>query len=245
MNNTVPFPEQKRPDDSDKQPAGPPPPTGWDRFTTRAIDWTGNRIEDILDAPTYGWTGMATWLKALIILTGSVLGLLAAWWGVTALIDAVRSATWHSHDTGLIATMHQPVRGYLQTHSAALPVSATTAYATWQLFGAASFILSWWSGATGARLTWTVWGASAVGMIWAASPASGRTVATGLAVLTWTAASTLALSGLTLRSPSFVHVHNDVQPPPVLVRPNIHLPQPVVERVEINGRELRPAERDN
>lgn len=243
MNNTVPFPEQKRRDDNE-QPTTPPP-TGWERFADRAVNWASDRIEDILDAPTYGWTGMATWLKTLIILTGTALILWAAWWGITALIGAVHAAEWQSQGTGLIATMHQPVRDYLQTHSTALPVSAATAYAAWQFFGAASFVLSWWSGATGARLTWTVWGAATVGMIWADSPASGRTVATGLAVLTWTAASTLALSGLTLRSPSFVHVHNGVQPTPVHVRPHIHLPQPVVERVEINGRELRRVDRDN
>ncbi|MGY5031279.1 hypothetical protein ACWC9U_10175 [Streptomyces sp. 900116325] len=75
-----------------------------------------------------------------------------------------------------------------------------------------------------------------------ASPATGRTLATGLAALTWAAASTLALRGLTLRPSSFEHVHNDIQTPPVHVRPDRHLSQPVVERVEINGRELRSAD---
>ncbi|WP_406370272.1 hypothetical protein OH781_03890 [Streptomyces sp. NBC_01550] len=127
--------------------------------------------------------------------------------------------------------------GLPPAHTAELPVSATTAYTAWQLFGTASFIASWWLRATGARLTWTAWGATTTGMIWAASPATGRTVATGLAVLTWAAVSTLALRGLSLRSSSFVHVHNDVQSPPVHVRPDIHVPQPLVERVE--GRDLR------
>ncbi|MFJ7078969.1 hypothetical protein [Streptomyces sp. NPDC098781] len=123
--------------------------------------------------------------------------------------------------------MLNPVHN-LQIHTAELPVSATTAYAAWQLFGTASFIASWWLCATGARLTWTAWGAATTGMIWAASPATGRTVATGL-----------ALRSLSLRSSSFVHVHNDVQPTPVQIRPDIHVPQPLVERVEINGRDLR------
>ncbi|MFE4653605.1 hypothetical protein [Streptomyces sp. NPDC056707] len=76
-------------------------------------------------------------------------------------------------------------------------------------------------------------------MICAASPATGRTVATGLAILTCAAASTLALRGLSLRSSSFVHVHNDVQPTPVQIHSDIHVPQPRVERVEINGPDLR------
>ncbi|MFE5110690.1 hypothetical protein [Streptomyces sp. NPDC056663] len=238
MNNTVPFPEQKRRDDIE-QPATPPPPTGWQRFADRAVDWAGDRIEEILDVPIYGLKGLATWLKTLIILTGTALILWAAWWGITALIDAVRAAAWHSQGTGLIATMHQPVWDYLQTHTAELPVSATTAYTAWQLFGTASFIASWWLRATGAPPTWTAWGAATTSMIWAASPATGRTVATGLSVLSWAAVSTLARRGLSLRSSSFVHVHNDVQSPPVHVRPDIHVPQPLVERVEINGRDLR------
>ncbi|MGW1734283.1 hypothetical protein [Streptomyces sp. NPDC001999] len=241
MNNTVHFPEQKRRDDSE-QPETPPPPTGWQRFADRAVDWASDRIEEILDAPTYGWRGTATWLKALIILTGSALVLWAAWWCITALVGAVRAAEWQSQGTGLIVTMQQPVWDYLQAHTAELPVSATTAYAAWQLFGAASFIASWWLRATGARLTWVLWGACTTGMIWAASPATGRSLAAGLAALTWAGASTLALRSLTLRPSSFVHVHNDVQSPPVHVRPDIHLPQPVVERVEINGRELRSAD---
>ena len=36
-------------------------------------------------------------------------------------------------------------------------------------------------------------------MVWSQTPATGREVATGLAVLAWTAASTLALRGLSLR----------------------------------------------
>ncbi|WP_331755883.1 hypothetical protein [Streptomyces sp. NBC_01643] len=238
MNNTVPFPKQDRRDDNE-QPTAPPPPAGWVRFADRAVDWAGDCIEDILDAPTFGWRGMATWLKIFIILTGTVLILWAAWWGITALIGAVRAAEWQSQGTGLIATMHQPVWDYLQTHTAELPVSATTVYAAWQLFGTASFIASWWLRATGARLTWTAWGAATTGMIWAASPATGRTIAAGLAVLTWAAASTFALCGVSLRSSSSVHVHNDVQPTPVQVRSDIHVPQPLVGRVEINGRDLR------
>ncbi|OEJ36338.1 hypothetical protein [Streptomyces agglomeratus] len=243
MNNTVPFPRRNKHGENQNEDAlAPVPASRWRQFTDRAGDWAIDRLEEILDAPSDGWSGAATWIKILTVLAGGILSLLALRWGITALIDAVRGAQWDPPGTGLVATLHQPVWEYLRTHSAALPASTTTLYATWQLFGGISFLLAWWLRATGARLTWTAWGAATTAMIWAASPAPGRTIAAGLAVLAWTAASTLALHGLSLRSTSFVHVHNDVQPTPIQVRPTIHVPPPVVERMEINGRELRSAD---
>lgn len=64
----------------------------------------------------------------------------------------------------------------------------------------------------GARLTWTLWGAATIAMTWATAPTDSRTIATGITVLAWTAASTLALHGWTLRPSAFVHVHTT--PPP-------------------------------
>ncbi|WP_331741433.1 hypothetical protein OG760_37670 (plasmid) [Streptomyces sp. NBC_00963] len=63
--------------------------------------------------------------------------------------------------------------------------------------------------------------------MWSAAPADGRTVATAIAVLAWTIASTLALHGLSLRP-----VVNNFPPPAqafqpqIEIRPEIHIPAP-------------------
>jgi hypothetical protein len=59
-------------------------------------------------------------------------------------------------------------------------------------------------------------------MVYSAAPAEGRTIATGLAVLAWTAASAVALRGLTLRPTVFTHTHNAGHQ----IEPHIHLPAP-------------------
>lgn len=51
--------------------------------------------------------------------------------------------------------------------------------------------------------------------VYSAAPADGRTVATGLAALAWTAASAFALRGVALLPMFFAHVHNAGQ----IVRP--------------------------
>ncbi|MGW9282639.1 hypothetical protein ACWGSA_10800 [Streptomyces diastaticus] len=77
------------------------------------------------------------------------------------------------------------------------PSGSLAVHTVWQaagLFG----LVGGFARSSGARLTWTAWGAASIAMVHSAAPADGRTIATGLAVLGWTAASTLALRGLTL-----------------------------------------------
>jgi hypothetical protein len=59
-------------------------------------------------------------------------------------------------------------------------------------------------------------------MVHSAAPDGGRTVATGLAVLAWTACSALALRGLSLRPVLFTHIHNTAP----AFEPHLHLPAP-------------------
>lgn len=58
-----------------------------------------------------------------------------------------------------------------------------------------------------------------------AAPADGRTIATGLTVLAWTAASVVALRGLSLRPAVYVHTGNGI-------RPEIHVPAPAAPAEE-------------
>jgi hypothetical protein len=135
---------------------------------------------------------------------------------------------WAATVDRTLATIDQPVRHYLATHTQALPITADTTYSIWQAVGFASFVVGVFHNGP-ARLTWTVWGATTVIMVWSGAPDPGRQVAAGLALLAWATLSGLALRGLRLRPAAFVHVdvHNEAPPPPeVEVRAEIHTPQP-------------------
>ncbi|MFH8558908.1 hypothetical protein ACH4FE_35700 [Streptomyces celluloflavus] len=196
----TPSPSPRR--DQEQHDPGPEPGPSWWKQATGKHGCLTRRLNDLQDASTYGWPKTATWIKTLLAVAAFTAVALALRWAGTLLIQAGHALPWPitaiADPTGLLATIDHPVRHYLDTHTAALPVSATTTYATWQAVGAASFILGCLR-STGARLTWTAWGAATVAMVWAQTPATGREVATGLAVLAWTSTSTLALRGLSLR----------------------------------------------
>ncbi|MDT0347544.1 hypothetical protein [Streptomyces litchfieldiae] len=222
-----------------------PPASRMRRWWEQTLDWTGDRIEDVLDAYAEGWSGTATWIRALAYTAGTAAGL-AALWGVFRFFAWV--AGWSipnapdvpdvpdvPRDTGLVATITQPVHTYLEAHTIGLPLEADTAYTTWYLIGAGALLLGMATGSVGARLTWTAWGAATVAMVWQATPDPGRPVAVGLAVLAWTAASVLALQGLNLRPVTHHHTH-------ITTQPRIDIPQPRVERIDINGRQIHPTD---
>ncbi|MGA4953745.1 hypothetical protein [Streptomyces lydicamycinicus] len=117
---------------------------------------------------------------------------------VPAVFDWFGQQDWHQL-TQWLQTIDQPVRDYLAAHTVGLPLTATTAYVLWQCIGLGSLGLGFLTGAVGARLTWIAYGAATTVMVWSQAPTAGRAVATGLTVLAWTAASTLALRGLSLR----------------------------------------------
>ncbi|MFI9176134.1 hypothetical protein [Streptomyces lincolnensis] len=133
---------------------------------------------------------------------GAVLGILTLL--VILKVAVPRAINWSTHQdwswaTQWAATLTDPVRAYLDAHTAGLPVTATSAFGIWLGIGAASLVLAWATGAVGARLTWFAHGVATVFMVWASSPPAGRTVAAGLAVLAWTGLSLFALRGLSLR----------------------------------------------
>jgi len=191
-----------------------------------------DRWEDLRRAPELGWHGMANWLKTLLAAAGlSVVVLLLNGATGVALHDLLTAAprvqvgTDTSH--GVFAVVDQPIRSYIAVHSASLQVSASTVYTLWQVVGLFGLIGGFFR-SSGARLTWTAWGAASIAMVWSAAPVDGRTIATGLAALAWTAASAFALRGLTLRPTIFTHIHNAGHQ----IEPHNHLPAPAAPSAE-------------
>ncbi|MEU8622790.1 hypothetical protein [Streptomyces sp. NPDC048623] len=188
-----------------------------------------DRWEDLRQAPALGWHGMANWLKAMLGLAGIsfvILLLDTATDALAAMLHSLLTAAPRVQvgtdtSTGVFAVIDQPIRTYIAAHSPALTISASTVYTVWQLVGLFGLI-GGFARSSGARITWTAWGAASIAMVWDAAPDEGRSIATGLAVLAWTAASALALRGLTLRPAFFTHIHNAGHQ----IEPHIHLPAP-------------------
>ncbi|MGW2331662.1 hypothetical protein ACWC5C_38760 [Streptomyces sp. NPDC001700] len=135
---------------------------------------------------------------AAIAVIGIIALVLTFTWGVPNGIDWYHHQDW-SWATQWAATITDPVHAYLRAHTVGLPITATTVFVIWQTVGVGTLIGSWVSTSFGPRITWIVYGAATAFMVWDASPAAGRTVATGLAVIAWTILSSLALRGLSLR----------------------------------------------
>ncbi|MFJ2094696.1 hypothetical protein ACIOEW_36385 [Streptomyces sp. NPDC087901] len=231
----------------------PPPPDidlnedpGTKRFAQLRTGWNASweqggflhgRWEELRQLPQAGWHGMANWIKALLVLTGvcTVIILLDTTGDIVdatlnRLADsgpATRAGT--SASSELWGVIDNPIRAYIAQHTAGLTVSSSAVYTFWQLTGLFGLI-GGFIGVTGARLTWVLWGAVSAAAVWSAAPADGRTVATGIAVLAWTIASTVALRGLSLRPV----VNNFLPPAPpapavqphIDIRPEIHIPAP-------------------
>ncbi|MEG9551392.1 hypothetical protein V5N34_25315 [Streptomyces baarnensis] len=228
----------------------PPPPdtaldkdpglTGFARLRTAwAASWEQGgflhgRWEELRQVPQAGWHGMANWIKAALILTGvcAIIILLdtagdifdATLSRMADTVPATRAGTTAASE--LWSVVDAPVRSYIAQHTASLAVSASAVYTFWQIVGWFGLI-GGFIGSTGARITWTCWGAGSVLAVWSAAPAHGRTVATAIAVLAWTIASTFALRGLSVRPV----VNNFLPPAPasqpqIEIRPEIHIPAP-------------------
>ncbi|MFI8966966.1 hypothetical protein ACIGO8_33200 [Streptomyces sp. NPDC053493] len=205
-----------------------------------------DRWEDLRRAPGLGWHGMANWVKTalglagisavLILLDGATDVLADTLHSLLTAVPRVQVGADTSH--GVFAVVDQPIRTYIATHSAALPLSTSTVYTVWQIVGifglAGGFFRS-----SGARLTWTAWGAASIAMVWDAAPDESRTIATGLAVLAWTVASAFALRGLTLRPAFFTHIHNAGHQ----IEPHIHLPAPAVSDADDTRDNVHPLQK--
>ncbi|MFI9311566.1 hypothetical protein [Streptomyces triculaminicus] len=190
-----------------------------------------DRWEDLLQARDLGWRHMANWLKVFLAAAGLsiVVLLLDGAAGVLAdtvhqlLTAAPRVPVGTDTSSGVFSVIDQPIRTYIATHSTSLTISDSSVYTVWQVVGLFGLVGGFFR-STGARLTWTAWGAVSIAMVWSSTPAAGRPISTGLAVLAWTAVSAFALRGLSLRPSLFIHnaapqVRNEI-------RPEIHVPAP-------------------
>ncbi|MFF4741272.1 hypothetical protein ACFY2W_36125 [Streptomyces sp. NPDC001262] len=214
--------------------------TGGSRWVYGAAkDWLADRGDDLRRAVTGGWDNTETWIKASLgglgllgasAVGGSLLSLTAT--GLTHTVQA--AADLHvpgsANNTGLLASITTPVWSYLRTHTQGLAVSPTTAYSVWALTVLGTGVLSFATRSFGARLSWALTGAATGWMAWHGAPAVGREVAVGLTALAWALLSIPALRGFRVGRSTYQNVD---------VRPQVHVPEPVVKRVEINGRALK------
>ncbi|MFF8918392.1 hypothetical protein ACF08M_35100 [Streptomyces sp. NPDC015032] len=246
----IPGQRQERPahhHDQDQDLNVPPPPALEEKRPQLAAvrEWwdhaweTGGFLhdhwEDLRRAPALGWHGMANWVKAALGLAGICAAIILLDGATDALADRThrlltvvpRVQVGADTSNSVFAVVDQPIRSYIAAHSASLPISASTVYTVWQLVGLFGLVGGFLR-SSGARLTWTAWGTASIAMVYSTTPADGRTITTGLAVLAWTAASAVALRGLTLRPSLFIHN----AAPAIEIRPQVHVPTPAAPPAE-------------
>ncbi len=223
----------------------PPPATGPDKdpgtnLAQLRAAWTASweqggflhrRWEELRQVPQAGWHGMANWVKAGLSLIGISLAIIIVTTAADIIADLINRLlaagptlkVGTDTGSGVWGVIDNPIRSYIATHSADLPISASTVYTLWQALGLFSLIGGFITRSNGARLTWLTWGCAGVAMIWTTTPETAQTVATGLAVLAWTVLSTFALRGLSLRPSVFIHTAPEIRND---IRPEIHIPAP-------------------
>ncbi|MFB7211051.1 hypothetical protein [Streptomyces sp. NPDC056255] len=252
----VPGPRHERPTadhDQALNPAQPAPGKQQPQLAVLRERWDNawdeggvlhNRWEDLRRAPELGWHGMANWVKAVIGFAGICAVIILLHGATDALADALHRLLTAVPDVqvgadtsdSVFAVVDQPIRSYIAAHTASLPITASTVYTVWQVVGLFGLI-GGFARSSGARLTWTAWGAASIAMVYSTAPADGRTIATGLAVLAWTAASALALRGLTLRPEVFIHNAGHQ------IEPHLHLPAPAAPDAEDTPDNVRPLQK--
>ncbi|MEU5632129.1 hypothetical protein ACH47C_23465 [Streptomyces rishiriensis] len=238
--NGQPVSGQHNPSFLDLLNQTPPPPDAKDwprpkRFARLREAWDASwkqggflyeRWEEVFKARNAGWHEMANWIKAALSLAGVcafIVLLDTAGDILSAVAHRIAVATPETQlasetSNSFWAVIDTPVRTYIAQHTAGLAVSGSAVYAFWQAVGLFGLVGGFFH-STGARITYSLWGAASIGMVWSASPADGRTVATGIAVLAWTIASVVALRDLSLRPV----IHTAFQPH-IDIRPEVHIP---------------------
>ncbi|MEU8243364.1 hypothetical protein AB0C07_34350 [Actinoplanes missouriensis] len=107
-------------------------------------------------------------------------------------------AEWVS-STAAADIVLQPIRRYLNSHAAGLPVDADTLWWTWFAIGLSLFVLSALLRSPAARLGWVLFGAASTAMVYDAAAAPAQPVAAGATVIWWV---TLSFAALRRRRPT-------------------------------------------
>ncbi|WP_051901048.1 helix-turn-helix domain-containing protein [Streptomyces aureus] len=173
----------------------PPEPTPRPLLRLTDRDWLDARRREVADAMTGPWRQTALWIKTVVVIS-AFLVLTSATGALLSALSSHAAKAWNG--SGLTATVDQPVRTYLDAHTAGLPVTATTLHLVWVASGAGLLAFSFLTGTFGARLTWILWGAATTAMVWSGTPDPARPVAAGLALIAWGIASIPGLRGLVL-----------------------------------------------
>ncbi|MGW4499134.1 hypothetical protein ACWENR_11030 [Micromonospora sp. NPDC004336] len=124
-------------------------------------------------------------IRVLVVWAGGGIAELAAW----------------GHDQAFARIILDPVRDYLASHAAGLPVSGNTLWWTWCVAGVVLLLFSLFRSA-GARIGWTLYGAGSAAMVAAGTGGPGRWIAAGICGLWWSLLSIPALSRRRQRVPA-------------------------------------------
>ncbi|MBQ1076820.1 hypothetical protein KBX06_27265 [Micromonospora sp. C31] len=153
--------------------------------------------QQALDREREGWPPW--WLPLFaVLLAAAILGLLIVplirvvlWWAGAGIAEL---AAW-GHELAYARIILDPVRDYLASHAAGLPVSGNALWWTWCFAGVVLLLFSLFRSA-GARIGWTLYGAGSAAMVAAGTGGPGRWIAAGICGLWW---SLLSIPGLSRR----------------------------------------------
>ncbi|MFD5084338.1 hypothetical protein ACFWOG_17075 [Kitasatospora sp. NPDC058406] len=183
-------------------------PGGW-------LDRRRREVVDGLDDPA----GAEPWVRAVaflavvtlaVLVLGTVGGILLN--GAGALVGAIHVPQDLPADgDGLRAAITGPVHTYLAAHTPA-PLTEATAYGAWKTVGLVTALLAFLTRGAVARAGWTAWSVASLAMVWSAADPAGRPVATGLTAAALTAASLVALRGLSFSLRPTVTTHTEMAP---------------------------------
>ncbi|MGV9600718.1 hypothetical protein ACWDR1_29050 [Streptosporangium sandarakinum] len=150
---------------------------------------------------------IAKTVASIICIAAAVTAVVVAVWLTVAVLGALTVGVIHTAATGLtwalghVADWHltevvtTPVRAYITAHATGLPAAAEAIWSAWTLVGPGLWLICWLARSWGARLAWVLYGAGTVAMVYSASPAGGRLLATGVAIVYWAVLSVLAFRG--------------------------------------------------
>ncbi|RKE02931.1 hypothetical protein [Streptomyces sp. TLI_171] len=187
----------------------------------------GGRLDKVrrdLVAAVEDWDDAERWVRVLAYLIafataalvlGTAGGILLQ--AAAAVVGAVHLPD-HIPGDGLAATITNPVHSYLAAHLPE-PLDTATAYGLWKTFGLATAVVAAVSQAATWRAAWVCWSAATLAMVWIATPEPGRTVAAGITAAALTAASALALRGLSFSLRPLVVSRTEVHPQIVVQAP--------------------------